>query len=95
MPGFALITKQVPDSGVDARTLADKPVDFNSRLALAQIKGGRINLSSLRDSIGVVNGNKAAIEFLVTLNPVRPAEAQLDVANVGKITVRGCEYRRM
>ena len=76
LSGFALNTKQIPDGNVDARaTLADKPDDCNSRLALAQIKGGRFNLSSLRDFIGVVNSEKAAIECFVTLNPVRPVGA--------------------
>ena len=43
LPGFAPNTKQVGDNGIDGRaTIATKPDNYNSRLALAQIKGGEV-----------------------------------------------------
>ena len=41
IPGFAPNTKQIGDRGIDGRaTLAIKPENYDSRLALAQTKGG-------------------------------------------------------
>ncbi|MCY3966538.1 MAG: site-specific DNA-methyltransferase [Acidobacteria bacterium] len=43
LPGFAPNMKQVADGGVDGRAvLAAQPDDYDSRLALAQIKGGGV-----------------------------------------------------
>lgn len=48
--GFAPNVKQVADGGVDDRAMmAEQPEDFDSRLALAQIKGGGFSLGALRD----------------------------------------------
>ena len=47
LPGFAPNAKQIAEGGVDGRaTLATKPDDYDSRLALAQIKGGKFSLSA-------------------------------------------------
>ncbi len=96
LPGFAPNTQQVADGGVDGRaTLADKPDNLNSRLALAQVKGGRFSLSGLRDFIGVTDRDKAALGYFVTLEPVHTTAARQAIADVGKVRVRGHEYRRM
>ena len=97
MPGFAPNTRQHADGGVDGRaTLADKPSDFDSKLALAQIKGGdSFSLSTLRDFIGVTHRDNAALGCYVTLEPVDTPQARMEVANSGKITVSGYTYRRM
>ena len=96
MPGFAPNIKQVGDGGIDGRaTLASKPDDFNSRLALAQIKGGKFSLSTLRDFIHVTHRDNAALGCYVTLNPVHTAAARMEVANAGKISVSGYQYPRI
>ena len=96
MPGFAPNTKQVGDGGIDGRaTLATKPDDYNSRLALAQIKGGKFSLSHLRDFIGVNKRDKAALGCYVTLEPVHTTAARTEVANTGKISVSGYKYPRI
>lgn len=96
LPGFAPNTRQVADGGVDGRAmLATKPDNHDSRLALAQIKGGRFSLSALRDFIGVTDRDKAALGCFVTLEPVSSPAARSATANAGKITVSGYEYRRM
>ena len=96
LPGFAPNTKQVADGGVDGRAmLATKPEDFDSRLALAQVKGGKFSLSALRDFIGVANRDKAALGCYVTLDPVNTPAARAEVAGLGKIRVEGREFRRM
>ena len=96
LPGFAPNAKQVADSGVDGRaTLATKPDNHDSRLALAQIKGGKFNLGSLRDFIGVTERDKAALGCFVTLYPVMTPATRTAVADFGKISVSGYEYPRM
>ena len=96
LPGFAPNTKQVADGGVDGRAmLVDKPENFASRLALAQVKGGKFNLSGLRDFIGVTNRDKAALGCFVTLEPVTTRAARAEVAELGKIRVAGRDFNRM
>lgn len=95
LPGFAPNTKQVADGGVDGRaTIAHKPDDHPSRLALAQVKGGKFSLSALRDFIGVTDRNRAALGYFVTLEPVHSRAAKRAVANTGRIRVAGHPYRR-
>ena len=70
LPGFAPNTKQHGDGGVDGRaTLAVPPDDGSSKLALAQVKGGKFQLSHFRDFNHVVDRDKAAWGCFVTLNP--------------------------
>lgn len=103
LPGFAPNTQQVADGGVDGRaTLADKPDNLNSRLALAQVKGGKRSLSALRDFMGVLGSpfggtdrDRAALGYFVTLDPFDTPAARGQVASAGKIRIRGHEYRRM
>ena len=96
MPGFVPNTVQVADGGVDGRsTLAVKPSDHNSRLALAQVKGGKkFVLSQLRDFLHVMESKKAALGVYVTLNPVRSRDAQAQAWKAGTVTVGAEEYPR-
>lgn len=96
IPGFKPNTKKVADGGIDGRAiLATKPEDFDSKLALAQIKGGKFSLSGLRDFIGVTKRDKAALGCYVTLDPVTTKAATMEIANMGKISVAGYKYSRM
>ncbi len=96
LPGFVPNTKKVADGGVDGRaTLATKPDNYDSRLALAQIKGGHFNLGLLRDFIHVTNRDKAAMGYFVTLDPVRTKNARSETVNLGKIEIQGQKFPRM
>lgn len=96
LPGFAPNTKQVGDGGIDGRAkLANKPDNFDSRLALAQVKGGKFSLSTLRDFIHVTRRDKAALGCYVTLDPVSTPASKAEVAGFGKISVAGYPYPRM
>lgn len=96
LPGFAPNAKQIGDSGVDGRAvLAAKPDNYDSRLALAQIKGGKFSLSTLRDFIHVTRRDKAALGCYVTLDPVMTKAATAEIVNTGKISVSGYPYPRM
>ena len=94
--GFVPNTKQVGDGGVDGQaTLAIKPDDWDSTLALAQVKGGKHTASGLRDFLGVTNSAQAALGCFITLTPVSTDAARVGAAGMGKITVSGEPYRRM
>ena len=96
LSGFVPNTKQVADGGVDGRaTIYDEPENWESKLALAQVKGGRFNLSSLRDFIGVVRSSEAAIGRFITLETVTSPTARANAADLGEIIVRGQAYPRL
>lgn len=94
IPGFAPNTKQVGDGGIDGRgTLAVKPDDYPSKLALAQVKGGKKPpLDGLRAFCSVADRQRAAIGCYMILNHYdNPREA----AHMGRIRVAGQEYKRL
>ena len=96
MPGFVPNTVRVGDGGIDGRaTLATKPADHASRLALAQVKGGKFNLGQLRDFIHVTDREKAALGVYVTLNPVTSKGARVEAARARTVTVGAQQYGRI
>lgn len=96
LPGFAPNTKQVADGGVDGRaTITHKPDDWESQLALAQVKGGNFSLSGLRDFIHVTNRDNAALGCYVTLKPVASASARREIATAGKVSIENTYFPRM
>lgn len=97
LPGFVPNTKQTGDGGIDGRTtLHHKPINYDSKLGLAQTKGGmHFRLGDLRDFIHVVDRDKAAVGCFITLNKIESMEAKKEVANAGKITIHDYDYRRM
>ena len=65
LPGFAPNMQQRGDGGIDGRaTLALAPDDLDSRLALAQVKGGKFSVSYLRDFRHVLDRETAALGLL-------------------------------
>ena len=96
LPGFAPNTKQVADGGVDGRgMLYDQPENWESQLALAQVKGGRFSIDGLRAFVGVLNSSKAAVGCFITMDPVQSRDARALAAAQGTVTVRGQSYPRM
>ena len=95
LPGFAPNTKQRSDGGVDGRaTIYTKPENFNSRLALAQVKGGKFGLSQLRDFIHVTDRDKAALGVYLTLDPVTSRAAHREAAKAKTVRVGADKYPR-
>ena len=95
LPGFAPNIKQQGDGGVDGRTtLATKPDDYNSTLALAQVKGGKFALSQYRDFYRVIDREKAVIGCYLTLEPVT-SSARAEAKSAGKIHVFEQSFDRM
>ncbi len=96
LPGFVPNTKQVADGGIDGRgALYDKPENWDSDQALAQVKGGRFNIDSLRAFISVVNNSKAAVGCFITMDPVKSRNARSLAAAQETVTVRGQSYKRI
>ena len=95
LPGFAPNEKQVGDGGIDGRgKLAEKPEDFPSRLALAQVKGGAFTASGFRDFLHVLNRDKAAVGCFLTLDQA-PASARAEAKRFGTLKVAGQQYDRL
>lgn len=96
LPGFAPNTKQVADGGVDGRaTIADQPSNWESKLALAQIKGGKFNIDHLCAFIHVINRDNAALGCFVTLEPVDTPRSKREIAQLSNIYVEGVPFPRM
>ena len=95
-PGFAPNIRQVGDGGIDGRgTLAVRPDDWPTRLALAQVKGGkRPAVEGLRAFCGVAGRKRAAVGCYITLDPIQSPKARAD-AWLGEIHVSGVRYDRM
>ena len=95
LPGFAPNMKQRGDGGVDGRaTLAIRPDDATSRLALAQVKGGKFAASYLRDFRHVIDREKAAVGCFTTLDPAPPRH-RADAKTAGIVHVAGHPFDRL
>ena len=95
LPGFAPNMKQQGDGGVDGRaTLAVRPDDADSRLALAQVKGGKFTVSYLRDFRHVMTREHAAVGCFTTLEPL-PPKHRADVKMEGVVHVKGQPFDRL
>ena len=96
IPGFKPNNSRGKDGGVDGEArLAVRPVDHPSRLALAQVKGGKkFVLSQLRDFLHVTNREKAALGVYVTLNPVTSQDARVAAHQARTVRVGAEEYPR-
>ena len=74
IPGFAPNKKQVGDGGIDGSgTLIHQPDNWDSRFAVAQVKGwkpGASHASAVRDFKHVMTATNAAMGVYVTLHPV-------------------------
>ena len=95
-PGFAPNDLQTGDGGIDGRghTLL-QPDDCDTKLVLAQVKGGRFHLSQLRDFLWVLEREKAAMGVFITLNPVTSRNAQTEILRLGTVTVGTETYPRV
>ena len=94
--GFAPNDVQTGDGGIDGRghTLL-QPDDSDSKLVLAQVKGGRFHLSQLRDFLWTLEREKAAMGVFITLNPVTSRNAQTEILRLGTVTIGTETYPRV
>ena len=90
VPGLAPNRRQVGDSGIDGRgTLVD------GGLVLAQVKGGKFNLSQFRDFLHVMDRDQAAYGIFVTLDRVTSRAAKAEAAQKGRTEIGATRYARV
>ena len=96
IPGLAANESPGADAGIDGRgTLLNRPDDHNSRLAIAQVKGGRtFRLGELRDFLGVIQRDNAACGVFITVDRVTSRTARAEAAGLGDVTVGGVAHPR-
>ena len=95
IPGLAPNAKQRGDGGIDGRgLLLSEPDDHDSKLVLAQTKGGKFNASNLRDFMGVIERDRAAMGVYITLNSVTSHNAHAEAIKKGTITYGASRYPR-
>ena len=94
VPGLAPNEKQVGDGGIDGiGYLLAKPEDTTDQV-LAQVKGGKYHLGQLRDFLGVMERERAAMGLYTTVEPIRAAGARTEATHKGFLTLGATEYPR-
>jgi len=94
VPGLAPNDQQVGDGGIDGvGYLLVEPEDTTNQV-LAQVKGGKYQLGQLRDFMGVMERERAAIGVYTTVDPITAAGARTEVANKGFLNLGASRYPR-
>ena len=95
IPGLVPNKQQVRDGGIDGRgTLVNEPDNYNSKLTLAQVKGGNFNTNYLQAFLNVIDRDRAAMGVYITLDPVGSPGAHTEAMQKGKIRYGVSEYPR-
>ena len=95
VPGLAPNDRQVGDGGIDGvGYLLAKPENGATDQVLAQVKGGKYQLGQLRDFIGVLEREKAAMGVYTTVNPIRAPGAHAEAAKRGRLRLGATDYPR-
>ena len=95
IPGIAPNDKQVGDGGIDGRgILLQKPKNHDSKLVLAQVKGGKHKIDALKAFLNVIDSNKAAMGVYITLSPIKSHNAHSAIGEKGKIRYGVLEFPR-
>ena len=87
--------RKTGDRGIDGRgMLLARPATHDSRLVLAQVKGGAFQIGQLRDFLHVVGREKAACGVFITLDSVS-AGARAEARALGEVVVGAERYPRV
>ena len=97
IPGMAPNERQRGDRGIDGRgSMLEAPKEMETRLILAQVKGGRsFQISAFRDFLHVVEREDAALGVFITLEGVTSGQARAEAASMGTISVGASTYPRV
>ena len=87
IPGLAPNEKQIGDGGVDGRGLLLNKLKDKSELVLAQVKGGKVSVSQVRDFVGTMQQENASMGVFISLNPITSPQAKRIAASHGEIQV--------
>ena len=81
---------QVGDGGIDGEgKLLYRPVNVDSDLVLAQVKGGKYSASQFRDFLGLISRKPAAMGAYITLLPTTSRDAHAQATGLGEIELEG------
>jgi len=95
VPGFAPNDTQVGDGGIDGvGYLLAKPDNGETDQVLAQVKGGKYQLGQLRDFLGVIERERAAMGVYATVHPINAPGAHAEAAKRGKLHLGASSYPR-
>ena len=92
IPGLAPNEKKVGDGGVDGRGLLLNKLKDKSELVLAQVKGGKVTVSQVRDFVGTMGQEKASMGIFISLDPVTSPSAKRIAASQGQVQVGMFKY---
>ena len=97
LPGFAPNSKQTGDGGIDGQGITADPVSGpgGKQVAVMQVKGGRFQISQLRDFAHVIERQKAAFGVFLTLRKVESRNARAEAAGLGKVQIGQHEYPKL
>ena len=96
VPGLAPNERQVGDRGIDGRGLIQaQPANVESRLVLAQVKGGRFQLDQVRAFLSRVQSEGAAFGIYITLDPVTSPSALSEARDLGHIQIESSRFPRV
>ena len=97
LPGFAPNTRQRGDGGIDGRgIMAAQPGGHASKIAVAQVKGGKFALNQFQAFANAMEqAHRAALGIFVTLDPVTSPTARREARALGEIAVHATRYPRM
>ena len=96
VPGLAPNERQVGDRGIDGRGAMMHPPDgTESRLVVAQVKGGGYTASSMRDFQRVIERENAAAGIYITLQRADTRNARQAAAELRTFTMGAQRYPRL
>ena len=96
IPGLVPNARQVGDKGVDGRGRTLVPQDDDDQgLVVAQVKGGKFNMTQLRDFIHVVRREEATMGLFITVDEVTSRAARSEVAEVGNVVFGSSTYPKI
>ena len=92
VPGLAPNDQQVGDGGIDGVGYLFAKPEKTTDQVLAQVKGGKYKLGELRDFMGVLARERAAMGVYTTVNPISAPGAQAEAARRGNLKLGANEY---
>ena len=94
IPGIVPNSKQVGDRGIDGRGRVYESTNAHG-LVLVQIKGGRFNLSHLRDFLHTVQREEAELGIFVTVDKVTSRDARAETQQMGTVRMGAKIYPKV
>lgn len=94
IPGLAPNDRQTGDRDIDGRGCLHGAKKEHG-LVLAQVKGGKFNLSHLRDFVGVMAREKGTMGIYITLDHVESRETKTEARQMGEIAIGARTYPKL